>query len=86
MLFKCLLVGFRSHSATDFGKCVCLTALKKKKNDHENVPAPWPLSVACIGFVGQGREKHGHGIEALKRQGLCEGQHGDGGRCRRASL
>lgn len=27
MLFKCLSVSFRSHSSTDFGKCVCLTTL-----------------------------------------------------------
>ena len=56
-----------------------------EKNGHANVSAPWPFFVVPIGFVGE-EKKRDHSVEALKEQGLCEGQDGDGGPCRRASL
>lgn len=56
-----------------------------EENARANVSGPWPLFVVPIGFVGEER-KRDLSVEALKGQGLCEGQDGDGGPCRQASL
>ena len=56
-----------------------------EENARANVSGHWLLFVVPIGFVGEER-KRDLSVEALKGQGLCEGQDGDGGPCRQASL